>query len=212
MAAVEAAQPLERHRQPPGHSGQINRLQQQIRYWRRSAQESDNELQEFKLALKAEQLTIVGKRRKHTALRSNLSLTGGYKLAMQRNIGHASADALLSHMDAPVTRYTVSRWEMQLASTIIAWAKTWHGAHYAWLLYCHDQCEAGSQSNVLSYELHLVAADATNTAVSLGTKAHVCKVTSLFRHVDLPVNVEIDAQVEPKIEVKVEDLLHQPPS
>jgi hypothetical protein len=245
--------------------------------------------------LKADSLTMSGKRRKAGALRMNLSVRGGYKLAIQRNVGHASADALLSHMDAPVTRYTVSRWEQQLASTIIgmskafiqralgvqgleafignAWErlprlevkgcewdarvnelvvnfrshptqirgfhpshhpfpnlaeesrpttqnhpksplhKAWYSSHYAWLLHCHGQLPQSVESRHLSYELHAVAADATNSNVGLGTKAHVCKVTSRFQHIGIPT---VEAAVEVKVEVKIEPedrkMMSTPPS
>jgi hypothetical protein len=45
------------------------------------------------------------KRKRHTKTdRSVVSLSGGYRCAMKRNMGHAGAESLLAHIDATVVR------------------------------------------------------------------------------------------------------------
>jgi hypothetical protein len=65
----------------------------------------------------------------------------------------------------------------------MAMANAWYRSHYEWLRYTHDQVIVLPE-RFLSFELHVIAADATNTKVALGVKAHVCKIVSCFRHVD----------------------------
>ena len=39
--------------------------------------------------------------------RGVVSLEGGYRCAMKRNMGHAGADALLSHIDGDISRHVL---------------------------------------------------------------------------------------------------------
>ena len=60
------------------------------------------------------------KRRKVSSFRMKLSTFGGYRLALARNIGHTSASATLTMLDADNThRTSIVRWERLLAASIL---------------------------------------------------------------------------------------------
>lgn len=183
MVKAAPPRPAPKPKAAPKSKNRTKRLQKQVRYWKARAAELAAKVSAMEAESRDKSLTHLGKRRKTSATRLNLTVNGGFKLALQRNVGHASADALLSHMDTSVSRYSVSRWEQLFASTIIAMARHWYASHYYYLSHCHKLVDKPG----LSYELHLVSADATNTSVSLGVKAHVCKVKTLFRHLDANV-------------------------
>lgn len=91
-------------------------------------------------------------------------------------------------MEAPVSRYVVPRWEQHFASTLIAMAKRWHAFHYQFLLLCCRYIvdhPPPTNCHHLSFEIHSIGADATNSNVALQSKVHVRKVTSIYEHIEL---------------------------
>ena len=53
-----------------------------------------------------------------------ISLAGGYRCALLRNIGHA--DAVVAHLDASIARQTVCRWEQLLGANVLAHARAFY--------------------------------------------------------------------------------------
>lgn len=167
----------------------IAQLRMRVRYWRKRA---ETQIEKWKRrAQELESRTTLlhrAKRRKTSAIRSNLSVRGGFTLALKRNIGHASADALLQHVEVPVSRYTVSRWEALAAAALLCRSRDWYRQHYA---YIQSQLAAGLPESAkpaeigmpkdFSYEIHSVRGDATNSKVG-ESKAHVCEIRSVFGH------------------------------
>eukprot|EP00959_Pyramimonas_sp_CCMP1952_P473995 9502696-Pyramimonas_sp.AAC.1 len=64
-----------------------------------------------------------------------MSTCGGYSLAFKRNRGHAGCEALLAHIDAPLSRYSVQRWEHLLGAACVVKSRIWFDSHYKYL--CH---------------------------------------------------------------------------
>ncbi|CAK0808892.1 unnamed protein product [Prorocentrum cordatum] len=60
----------------------------------------------------------LGRRRRAGARRSNLSVHGGYQLALRRNVGHIGSGALVSALDMPISGLSVTRWERKLANNM----------------------------------------------------------------------------------------------
>ena len=88
-------------------------------------------------------MTHTSKRRKTTAVRHNLSVLGGYTLAAKRNLGHASANSLVLHLEAKVKDKPVYKWEKLLGASIISGARDWYAAHYRYLETVHSHLRAG---------------------------------------------------------------------
>ena len=61
--------------------------------------------------------------------RGVVSLAGGYRCALLRDIGHAGADAVVAHLDAGIARQTVCRWEQLLGANVLTHARA----------FCNDQ-------------------------------------------------------------------------
>eukprot|EP00959_Pyramimonas_sp_CCMP1952_P361800 7577101-Pyramimonas_sp.AAC.1 len=81
-------------------------------------------LAEFRLAqVERDRINAVlgcklGRRRRAGARRSNLSVHGGYQLALRRNVGHIGSGALVSALDMPISGLSVTRWERKLANNM----------------------------------------------------------------------------------------------
>ncbi len=107
-----------------------------------------------------------------------------------RTVGHASADALIVHMNAPCSRFSISRWEQLLASTIIGMSVEWHCYHTKFLNMRHNyivglpfpDSAVSPEPRFLSYELHSIGGDATNSNVHRECHIYhfVCGLLSLF--------------------------------
>ena len=55
--------------------------------------------------------------------RGLVSLAGGCRCALLRNIGHAGADTVVAHLDAGIARQTGCRWEQLLGANVLAHAR-----------------------------------------------------------------------------------------
>lgn len=100
----------------------------------------------------------------------------------RRSIGHASSDAILSHLDIPLSRYAVPRWEQHLASTMIVMSRRWHDYHDKFLQASHAYLETlpPNAPRHLSYQFHLITADATNSKASRKTFVRPINPTPAF--------------------------------
>jgi hypothetical protein len=81
-----------------------HRVRKQKFALRAKVAELEAQVRDLKQQLNEKDLMYTGKHRDPTSVRKNLSVVGGYKLAMHRNTGHASAEALTSHLDVSITR------------------------------------------------------------------------------------------------------------
>ena len=91
------------------------------RYWRNKFQhvKKDSETKIQQLVQQTDPY-VRSKRRKTTAFRFRFTTFGGYRLALARNIGHCSASATLTMLDADSThRQTLVRWERLLAASVL---------------------------------------------------------------------------------------------
>ena len=128
------------------------------------------------------------RKRRADATRHMVSMLGGYQLALKRNLGHASASSLVMHLDAGVGVKPVYRWERILGANIMAQARSFYSQHHAYLksvieALSNPQAEAGEDTQMLlSYEVHSIRADATNSAAVHSAKAHVLELMSFYRH------------------------------
>ena len=114
--------------------------------------------------------------------RGLVSLAGGYRCALLRNIGHAGADAVVAHLDAGIARQTVCRWEQLLGASVLAHARAFNNDQYT-RLHAARSAEVREPSRARwTWEVHALRGDATNSNILQGSKAHVCEVTSLFHH------------------------------
>ena len=76
-----------------------------IRYWKNKAKSNKKASeQRYQQLAQETQVYIQSKRRKATAFVQRLTTFGGYRLALARNLGHASCAATLSMLDADASR------------------------------------------------------------------------------------------------------------
>jgi len=126
---------------PPPRSGRIQRrtlvqaqhsLRNALRmknYWKRKAKKLEAEKMESKQ--EAERKAYHKKSRKKESLFSKLSLRGGYRLALKRGLGHASAASLLLSIDdANVTDHALWPWERLLGANLMCQSRSWFRKHY----------------------------------------------------------------------------------
>jgi hypothetical protein len=166
-------------------------LNQKVRYWKGRALASDESLNTHKRHLH-EQVSYVAdcKRRKKNTVFSKVSVFGGYKMAVLRNIGHIGSDALLTTLGVGFVRQTINRWECLLQDSIICRSIAWyderdryieHLRHVDWYSVDTDRDweELGSPDFVFTWGLHAIRGDATNSAAG-EHKAHVCEIRSRY--------------------------------
>ena len=190
---------------------QIKSLKRLVRYWRQQActhkkkfEESEHILHE-KTSVHAQKKS----RRNRNTLYHNISLKGGYTLAMKQNLGHQSGKDTIAVMEYDVSRTSVFRWELQLANSIVVQARHWFSQHYAYLDYMREVMDGVIvQRRLFSYEIHCIRGDGTNTAVAkLDAKAHVCELRSLFVHASPPTTrcLSESTFVEPPLQPHEDD-------
>ena len=111
------------------HRKAAKRTTDALRYWKRKAEK----FQKLYLDKKQELLdmqdrasyVIRNPKRKRTSTEHRVSPHGGYSLAMKRNLGHGGSEALTSSLEASVQRYSVDRWEVQLAIAGLVLSRDW---------------------------------------------------------------------------------------
>ena len=131
--------------------------------------------------------------------RHAVSLGGGVRMALKRNQGHASIEALKAHVDEIVfTRQIVAVWENLVATMLLLDSRAWYQAQYAylkefWSARARQLAAAPTPPKpALTWEVHTIRGDATNSSVVESSKAHVCEVMSLFGHQQIEAEAEAD--------------------
>eukprot|EP00438_Fugacium_kawagutii_P005301 Skav231731 [mRNA] locus=scaffold638:10945:15691:+ [translate_table: standard] len=123
------------------------------------------------------------KRRKLSSKRHRLTVHGGYKLALSRNLGHSGALAALQTLEADLSRQTCCSWEHMLSHSILASHHRFH--HFA------NRALAGAPEakHPDVFELHAFGGDATNSNLVQSSKVHTCVIRSAYI---VPVSVDSD--------------------
>ena len=116
----------------------IKQLQRRVFYWRRKAGRLSKTVADLKgdmQALKGKRSYVIrSARRKVASNKFHVTVVGGFRLALQRNIRHCGAEALSATVEAGVTRRTVNSWELLLASAIVVRSRAWYDAADAYLV------------------------------------------------------------------------------
>lgn len=95
-------------RAKPKKKGTSNRcFQRRMAHWRKKAKrQKENFDQDMSRLVKQHELYVKNKRRKTGCFRNHLTTFAGYKLALARNVGHASCASTLSMLEADSTHRT----------------------------------------------------------------------------------------------------------
>ncbi len=121
-----------------GLDGIITRLKQLLKktyrmknYWHRQtvkARQERDQLQKDKREASFEKQTRGSKKadRKY----GQYSLKGGYRLAVKRGVGHASALSVLLSLGLSKSDHSVWPWERLLGANLVSQAKSWFSGHY----------------------------------------------------------------------------------
>ena len=239
-SASEAVQTIRKqHRKITGQRRRINKLTKLLAQKNRRFKQQSRTLaaERAKLASANEALTKMSftkdpRRNKMMArVRAHMSVRGGYRLGVKRNICHVGARALIAITESRSKKDSVYRWEHLLAANIIAESMQWYAHHYNYLVYVKscvaarhaaaasaeggesrddrsDQVDGASvsdgsvdstvaamvaagggkiASNDWTWQINVLAADASNTPCAKGCKADVCKISTRFNYsVDVP--------------------------
>jgi hypothetical protein len=124
--------------------------------------------------------------RREPAQWRKLTIPGGYKLAMKRNIGHISCMALSDTLELNISRQCVAQWELALADSCIVMANQWHDAKKSLLL-------SSRIDGSMSWEITTARADATNSSTLQSHKVHSCELTTL---VNMNLSAVSDADLD----------------
>eukprot|EP00959_Pyramimonas_sp_CCMP1952_P183635 3839730-Pyramimonas_sp.AAC.1 len=90
----------------------------------------------------------------------SLSVSGGYTLAMRRNQSHTGCDAILLQQEKKGSRQNVSRWERLMSANIVLQSRDYYFENYEYIMnLAHRQIP----SSGMSYEIHCIRGDGTNT-------------------------------------------------
>eukprot|EP00969_Alexandrium_andersonii_P211132 9324959-Alexandrium_andersonii.AAC.1 len=95
---------------------------------------------------------------------------GGYRLGVKKLLGHTGGAVLTDILECETTRYTVARWERLVATNVVVSSQLWYQSHYYWIhRFCTQLASntvASSSARRLSFEVHTIRADATNSAAT----------------------------------------------
>eukprot|EP00969_Alexandrium_andersonii_P353734 15440574-Alexandrium_andersonii.AAC.1 len=104
-------------------------------------------------------------------------------MAMKRNLGHGAAATIVRCLEAPVGEKLIYRWELALAANIVCQARSFYSMHAHFMSDVFSLCRvsAGGSSGSsavgpllgISWEIHTLRGDATNSAAIHSCKAHV---------------------------------------
>lgn len=145
-------------------------------YFRKKASNLSQELSKSKH--EAEQLRhgIVhySKRRKIEAKRYRLTVHGGYKLALSRNLGHGGTVAALQTLDAESSWQTCAFWEHMFSASILASHADFHAQANEAISDLQDE------QMPLRFEFQGFSGDATNSNIVQSSKVHTCVVRSAY--------------------------------
>ena len=148
-------------------------------YFRRRLQTIRKEVEDMKTNEKQLKFGIVqySKRRKLGAKRFRLTVHGGYKLALSRNLGHGGGEATLQTLDSESSRQTCSAWEHLFSSSILASHADFHAGACREI----DQLVADMEDLLPKcWEFQGFSGDATNSNLVQNSKVHTCVVRSAY--------------------------------
>ena len=121
------------------------------------------------------------KKRSKRAVRWNMSLRGGYKLAFLRNRAHCSLTALRENVDTHFSSKTIARWERLFATSLLLQSRAWYTYQYLYLQRLWASIDsvtpvASPQESILTWEAHSLRADSTNSNVMQSCNAQVNEI------------------------------------
>ena len=154
-------------------SNLLNRLYRRIAYWRSRAQHFKTQAAQLRAQLDNTRYEKVGKWgrvKPEQWKRLVLSLHGGYRLAIKTNQGYGGVAHTCKVLDVHASRMAACIWERRIALSFHLMARTWHFAHVAYARWLQS-CLELSRGPCLTFEIHSVAADATNTPAAQSYKA-----------------------------------------
>jgi hypothetical protein len=124
--------------------------------------------------------TYKSKRRTTGAQKENITVKGGYRLALLRNVGHtstAACAAMLQHVTlSKLHRHSVTNWEKQLAAAIQTTVSVWYKLQQA-----HVKRSANDDTS-FTFEVHTMMGDGTNGSTLHNHKLHTCNVISHYNY------------------------------
>ena len=118
----------------------VHKLQRRVRYWHKKARILDQALTQTRRELHFRtSFTKMNKRSKRTGKYERMSVRGGYKMAVLRNLGHISVSALLTTVNGPSSRQTAVTWEKRLAFTLMFRSQNLYAEHRAFKKCVQDE-------------------------------------------------------------------------
>eukprot|EP00959_Pyramimonas_sp_CCMP1952_P467915 9492384-Pyramimonas_sp.AAC.1 len=92
---------------------------------------------------------------------------------MKRNLGHASTSTVLNMEEIATSRQCLNNWQCLLGANILVQSRRWYDAHYSALRstqahYSSLEPSQFADMRDMSWELHCVRCDATNSSSYLG--------------------------------------------
>jgi hypothetical protein len=94
---------------------------------------------------------------------------------MKRNLGHISAEALVTTLDLDLTRQVVNNWERNLGRSLQFQAKQWYIDLSVAAGAVHNGCE-----RLVAWHICTARSDATSSSTSQSHQVHVCEITSTY--------------------------------
>ena len=138
----------------------------------------ENQVSEFR---EATSLVHISKRhRGEEQAWHKLTTRGGFTLAIKRNVGHTSCSAIVQILDAKVKASSVPRWERLLATSILESSRLWYAEFDDYVQGLQQQQPIVGARRLLTFALHSIRADATNSSTLQNRKVHVCELASCF--------------------------------
>jgi hypothetical protein len=137
-------------------------------------------------------------------------------MAMKRNAWHLGAAALADTLDLRFSKQTITRWERQLAASVLCAFRDWYAQNFACIRFFINTSLAG-QRVAMQYDrrhywaVHLVRCDATNTSVLQSDKAFTCEICARFRSLDPSLDAGTMQQMPEPAESDLDTAPPQPP-
>eukprot|EP00969_Alexandrium_andersonii_P149854 6626628-Alexandrium_andersonii.AAC.1 len=194
-----------------GLSLKLRASQKEKEKWRMRAFRSERQIRKLKrsVELAAEERALRtyvkdGKRRKGAGPRKLFRMTahGIYRLGLKQTMGYGGANSTKSILGIPVGDKQVVRCEQLLCANVFCQARAWFTSMCAALtayvraLHQHGQAVEGGLQDLVSFEIHGLRGDATNTTTLNSCKVFASEVFSVFHVPALPVSVCGDGEHE----------------
>ena len=143
-------------------------------------------------ARRSESMYMVGTRarKRNTTCYRRLSIAAGFRMALNKNVGHGSGSSFIVTSDVQTSRQNVMRWERMLADSVLSQSYNWYESyrkHAEELMGFVQQFEVHDDNfpptpTVFTFELHSLTGDSTNSAVAHQHKAHVLNAQRTCTH------------------------------